>query len=59
MSLKLAASLIGQRRYLPMWIGQVFGACAGANPTSVNLPKTKGYDFEQFARNRGLRTEVA
>ncbi|MFW5659781.1 MAG: MFS transporter [Oceanicaulis sp.] len=26
MSLKLAASLMGQRRYLPMWIGQVFGA---------------------------------
>jgi len=26
MSLKLAASLMTQRRYLPMWIGQVFGA---------------------------------
>ncbi|PWE17326.1 MFS transporter [Marinicauda salina] len=26
MSLKLAVSLMGQRRYLPMWIGQVFGA---------------------------------
>lgn len=26
MSVKLAASLMGQRRYLPMWIGQVFGA---------------------------------
>jgi acyl-[acyl-carrier-protein]-phospholipid O-acyltransferase/long-chain-fatty-acid--[acyl-carrier-protein] ligase len=26
MSLKLAVSLMGQRRYLPMWIAQVFGA---------------------------------
>lgn len=26
MSLKLAVSLMGQRRYVPMWIGQVFGA---------------------------------
>lgn len=26
MSVKLAVTLMGQRRYLPMWIGQVFGA---------------------------------
>lgn len=26
MSLKLAVSLMGQRRFVPMWIGQVFGA---------------------------------